>query len=187
MLPCVSDLMGDTNTHLKTQGADMTAIHHDHRMSRDSAILPTLATLFIAGGAALLSFDFFGQALAPMLGLAKLSPVGLANGTLKAVLGISSQPAAVAMHYATGLLAYPLGWMLVAEPLYRRLTPGLPWAVAAVAYGVALWIFALYVMAHLVVGMPAFLGWGGLTWVALAGHVLFALVAAAVFRARTRA
>jgi hypothetical protein len=33
-------------------------------------------------------------------------------------------------------------------------------------------------MAHLVAGNPAFLGFTGITWVALVGHVLFALVAA---------
>jgi hypothetical protein len=33
-------------------------------------------------------------------------------------------------------------------------------------------------MAHLIAGNPAFLGFTGITWVALAGHVLFAVVAA---------
>jgi hypothetical protein len=51
------------------------------------------------------------------------------------------------------------------------------------AYGVALWIFALYIMAHLIAGNPAFLGFTGITWVALAGHVLFAVVAALAYRA----
>lgn len=51
-------------------------------------------------------------------------------------------------------------------------------------YAVALWVFALYVIAHLVAGNPAFLGFGGITWVALAGHVLFTLVAAGVVRWR---
>lgn len=51
-------------------------------------------------------------------------------------------------------------------------------------YGIALWVFALYFMAHLVAGNPAFLGFTGITWVALAGHILFAVVAAIVERAR---
>ena len=61
----------------------------------------------------------------------------------------------------------------------------MPWLAAAALYGVVLWAFALYVMAHLVAGMPAFLGWTGITWVALWGHVLFAVVAAAVARVRS--
>lgn len=76
------------------------------------------------------------------------------------------------------MVAYPLGWMVLARPIARTLAPGLGWAVPAVLYGVLLWIFALYVMAHLVAGNPAFLGFTGITWVALVGHVLFALVAA---------
>jgi len=35
-----------------------------------------------------------------------------------------------------------------------------------------------------VAGNPAFLGFGGITWVALVGHVIFAVVAATVFRLR---
>jgi len=58
------------------------------------------------------------------------------------------------------------------------LAPSLSWVVPASLYGVLLWVFALYVMAHLVASNPAFLNFTGITWVALVGHVLFALVAA---------
>ena len=64
------------------------------------------------------------------------------------------------------------------DPVLARLTPGISWLPGSVLYGVGLWIFALYIMAHLVAGNPAFLGFTGITWVALVGHVLFALVAA---------
>jgi Na+/melibiose symporter-like transporter len=74
--------------------------------------------------------------------------------------------------------------MLLAPPLAARHAPQLPWWVAASLYGAALWVFALYVMAHLIAGNPAFLGFTGITWVALIGHVIFALVAAAVVRWR---
>jgi hypothetical protein len=70
------------------------------------------------------------------------------------------------------------------RPLAARFAPQLPRWAAASFYGVELWIFALYVMAHLVAGNPAFLGFTGITWVALVGHVIFALVAAAVVRWR---
>ncbi len=85
-----------------------------------------------------------------------------------------------------GLGAYPLGWMVVARPLGLWLTPTLPWWLVATLYGVVLWVFALYIMAHLVAGNPPFLNFTGITWVALVGHVLFALVTAAVVEWRDR-
>ena len=57
--------------------------------------------------------------------------------------------------------------MFIAKPIADRVVPNLPWFVTAIAYGVVLWVFALYVMAHLVAGDKPFLGWGGITWVAL--------------------
>ena len=45
-----------------------------------------------------------------------------------------------------------------------------------------LWVFAIGIMASLVNGNAFFLGFTGITWVALAGHVLFALVCAWALR-----
>lgn len=146
--------------------------------------LRTLVTMLVAGALATVAFDIYGQALSPMLGFASLAPVPLANSTLQAVFGAPYDPGANLLHYIAGMIAYPLGWMLIARPLAARMAPALPWWVAATAYGVALWIFALYIMAHLVAGLPAFLGFTGITWVALVGHVLYALVVALVVRRR---
>ncbi|MCB2052945.1 MAG: hypothetical protein KDE35_01720 [Geminicoccaceae bacterium] len=143
-----------------------------------------LPTLLLAGAAATVAFDFFGQSLSPALGFAKLAPVPLANQVIQTFTGAGFEPGAHALHYMAGLIAYPLGWMLIARPLAARLTPALPWWFVAILYGVALWIFALYVMAHLIAGNPAFLGFTQITWVALIGHVLFALIAAMVVRWR---
>ena len=151
----------------------------------DADTLPrTAATVLIAGALATVAFDLFGQGLSPMAGFAKLAPVGLANSTLNVVFGEVPAGAAYTLHILTGLIAYPLGYLLVARPLAARITPWLHWSAVAAAYGVGLWVFALYVMAHLVAGMPAFLGFTGITWVALWGHVLFGLVAAAAIEAR---
>lgn len=138
--------------------------------------------VLLSGAAATVAFDLFGQALSPMLGLPALSPVPLANAVIQTLTGSGWSAGAEFLHYVAGLVAYPLGWLLAAEPLSRRVAPGLPWVAAAALYGVLLWAFALYGMAHLIAGMPAFLGFGAMTWVALAGHVLFALVAAGVGR-----
>lgn len=162
----------------------MTAMT-DTTTTRPSGIAArAAASILFAGATATVAFDFFGQALSPALGFAKLAPVGLANGVIGALFGNGWMPGAHALHYAAGVVAYPLGWLLLADPVARRIAPVLPWIAAAAAYGVVLWVFALYVMAHLVAGMPAFLGFGGITWVALVGHVVFAIVAAAVLRAR---
>jgi len=144
----------------------------------------TLSTMVVAGALATLAFDAFGQGISPLLGFAALAPVPLAQSVLKTVFGLNGAPAAHLLHYFTGLVAYALGWMLIAHPLAQRFVPDLPWWLAAVAYGIALWIFALFIMAHLVAGLPAFLGFTGITWVALIGHVIYAVVLAAVIEVR---
>lgn len=144
----------------------------------------TLFTLLSAGAIATVAFDTFGQALSPLFGFAKLAPVGLANSTLKTLFGAAPGGAAYLLHMLTGVVFYTLGYFLIARPVQKAVMPGLHWSVTATVYGVALWVFALYIMAHLVAGMPAFLGFSGITWVALWGHILFALVAAAVIELR---
>lgn len=138
----------------------------------------TLMTLLLAGSVATVAFDFFGQSLSPLLGFSGLAPVPLANHVIRVLFGETYGPGAHLLHYVAGLIAYPLGWWLVARPLARTVTPWLHEFLVAVVYGVVLWVFALYVMAHLVAGNPPFLGFAQIAWVALVGHILFALVAA---------
>ena len=138
----------------------------------------TLMTVILAGAVATVAFDFFGQSLSPMLGFANLAPVPLANNVIRVIFGETYGPGAHLLHYLAGMVAYPVGWMFIAKPIAEKLTPGLPWLVTSAVYGVALWVFALYFMAHLIAGNPAFLNFTGITWVALVGHVIFAVVAA---------
>ena len=154
----------------------------------DSAGFPSLSTytfvtILVSGAVATVFFDLFGQAISPMLGFANLAPVPLATQTWGVLFGQAYTPGGHLLHYVAGLLAYPIGWMFIWRPIVERILP-LPWLLSAILYGVGLWIFALYIMAHLIAGNPAFLGFTGITWVALAGHVLFAVVAAIVVRAR---
>ncbi len=141
-----------------------------------------LPTMLVAGALSTVAFDFFGQSLSPGAGFASLAPVQLANQVIQTLFGAPWGPGAQFLHYFAGMVAYPLGWLLVAEPLRARLFPAMPWGLAAVGYGIALWVFALYIMADLIAGNPAFLGFTGITWVALAGHVLFAVITASVAR-----
>lgn len=144
----------------------------------------TIFTIAAAGAFATIAFDVFGQALSPMLGYAKLAPVGLAGATLKSTFGVNPPGAAYLLHSLTGLIFYVVGYFAIARPVQRAILPQLHWSITATVYGVALWAFALYGMAHLVAGMKPFLGFTGITWVALWGHIVYALVAAAVLEMR---
>lgn len=143
----------------------------------------TIFTLLSAGAIATVAFDAYGQGISPLIGMAKLAPVGLAKSTLNSVFGSSPAGLAHLLHTLTGLVFYVLGYFLVARPMQRAILPQLPWLATAVLYGIVLWIFALYIMAHLVAGMPAFLGFTGITYVALYGHILYAVVAAWIIEA----
>ena len=146
--------------------------------------LRNVGIVLAAGAFATIAFDAFGKGLSPLFGYAKLAPVGLAGSTLKSVFGVAPKGAADLLHAVTGLVFYAVGYFAVARPIQLAILPRLPWIVTATAYGVALWVFALYFMAHLVAGMPAFLGFTGITWVALWGHIVYALVAAAIMEAK---
>jgi len=146
--------------------------------------MTTIWTLILAGAVATAAFDLFGQVISPMAGFANLAPVPLAIQTWGVLFGEAYRPGGHLLHYVAGLIAYPVGWLFIWRPLAGRFLPRLHWLVSSAAYGVGLWVFALYVMAHLVAGNPPFLGFTGITWVALVGHVVFAVVAAAVMQWR---
>ncbi len=148
--------------------------------------LRTFVTMILAGCVATIAFDLFGQAISPMLGFASLAPVPLATQTWGVIFGQPYGPGGHLLHYIAGVIAYPVGWMFIWRPIVGSVLPGLPWLISAILYGVGLWVFALYFMAHLVAGNPAFLNFTGITWVALAGHVLFAIVATIVVREREK-
>ena len=157
-----------------------TAAAHDAALPPIS--LSTIVNMLVAGSVATIAFDFFGQSLSPMLGFANLAPVPLATQTWQVLLGNAYEPGGHFLHSVAGLIAYPVGWLFIWQPLVRRFAPKLGWFPSSLLYGVGLWIFAMFFMAHLVAGNPPFLGFTGITWVALVGHVLFAVVAAWVMR-----
>ncbi|MEM9844801.1 MAG: hypothetical protein AAF965_08380 [Pseudomonadota bacterium] len=139
----------------------------------------TIALILLSGAVGTMAFDIFGRALSPIMGFASLAPVGLARGFL-GTLGLpNGAPYGHLMHLLlVGMIAYPVGWLFVARPAIERVLPSLPWILGATAYGVGLWIFAIGGIATFA-GNPPFLNFTGITWVALVGHVLYALAAAA--------
>ena len=100
------------------------------------------------------------------------------------MFGFRNNGLAEVIHAVVGIVFYPLGYLFIARPLQRLVVPGLPVLLTGVGFGIGLWVFALYVMAHLIAGLPAFLGFITLTWASLVGHVLFGVIVALVVRAR---
>ena len=92
------------------------------------------------------------------------------------------------MHfYGVGLLGYPIGWLFVFRPVWNAVTGGRGGALLASAvYGFGLWVFAIGGITA-IAGLPFFLNFTGITWVALVGHVLYGIVLVAVMRLMQRA
>ena len=143
-----------------------------------------LIALGLSGVAATIAFDAFGQILSPAAGFVSLAPVGLAKIVIAKLFGVSTTGGAFVLHYLTGLLFYPLGYLFAARPVASAVAPRMPWWAVGTIYGAVIWLWAVYVMAYLVAGLPAFFGFSEFTWVALVGHLLFGWVAAAVIRLR---
>ena len=152
----------------------------------------TVVTVLIAGLVSLLVWEVWAKVLAPLYMGGPLSPVGLVKSSFgigKETFGalLNAKPNAVGnavangIHLLTGLVAYPVGYGLVARPLQQKLVPALPWFVTGLVYGTALYVFAMYIMAHLVAGFPPFFNFNGLSQASLIGHVLVGLSISWVF------
>ncbi|ARD43084.1 hypothetical protein [Colwellia sp. PAMC 21821] len=136
----------------------------------------TILMILFAGALATIIFDFWGPSLSPILGFTALSTIKLPTTMIEVLFGSAPTGVPELVHYITGLILYPLGWLLVVRPMWKAIMPSLHWTITAFVYGVVLWVFALYVVAHLIIGLPPFIGFTETTWVALVGHVLYALV-----------
>lgn len=159
-----------------------TVLSHPRRAA---ALFPplagaTLLTAVLAGAAADFTWEVWARLVTPLLVGGPLQPAAL----VQSVFGFQSWPLAEAIHLVVGVVFYPLGYLYIARPLARVVAPFLPWWVVGIGFGLGLWVFALYVMAHLIAGLPAFLGFIPLAWASCAGHAIFGLVTAAVVRWR---
>lgn len=146
-----------------------------------------IATLFLGGLAGLIVWEAFAHGIAPLWIGGPLEPAGLIQSVFGSALvtgfigdlGLTKSSAQI-LHYVTGLVFYPLGFVILARPLAHRLAPSMPWWITASIYGAALWVFALYIMAHLIAGFPPFLGFGQLAWASLVGHIAYGLALGAI-------
>jgi hypothetical protein len=137
-------------------------------------------TILFAGIAADVAWEIWARGITPLLVGGPLQPAAL----VQSVFGFQNWTVAELIHAITGIVFYPIGYLFIARPLQRRILPQLPLALTGIGFGTGLWVFALYIMAHLIAGLPPFLGFIPLAWASLAGHILFGLVVAFVVRFR---
>jgi hypothetical protein len=140
----------------------------------------TLVTAVLAGAAADGVWEIWARFITPLWIGGPLEPAAL----VQSVFGLQSRAAAELIHAIVGVVFYPLGFLYIARPLARAVVPWLSWWLVGAGFGVGLWVFALYVMAHLIAGLPAFLGFIPLAWASFGGHVIFGIVTASVVRWR---
>lgn len=157
-------------------------------MPASNPLFPTLdkrlvVTILLAGLAADLTWEFWARAITPLLVGGPLEPAAL----VQSVFGFQNRFLAEVIHAVVGIVFYPIGWLFIARPLQRMIFPRLPLVLSGIGFGIGLWIFALYVMAHLIAGLPAFLDFVPLAWASLVGHVLFGLIVVFVVRWREQA
>ena len=85
------------------------------------------------------------------------------------------------------LIGYPLGWLYIFRPAWRAIVgDGAGWLLPSGLYGFGLWVFAIGGIT-VIAGLPFFLNFTGITWVALIGHVLYGVVMVAVMQRNDRA
>jgi hypothetical protein len=135
----------------------------------------------LAGGVGLVVWETFARGVAPLW----LGHPLEASGLVEVALGVGGAAAQV-IHVLTGLIAFPVGYISFVRPIARAVAPWLPWPVVGLGYGAGLWVFAMFVIAHLLAGMPAFLGFGAVAWASLIGHLALGLAIAGVVAMRSR-
>ena len=165
------------------------------RPASDISIQKILITALVAGAVSLTVWEIWAKVLAPFYMGGALSPIGLVKSSFgigketfgalgAAKSGAVGTAVANGIHLLTGLLAFPLGYILGARPISRAVMPQLPWYVTGAVYGVVLYVFAMYVMAHLFAGFPPFFGFNALSQSSLIGHTLLGIAIAYVVHAR---
>jgi len=160
---------------------DETDMSNSSALKGASGALPafnahTLGLMFISGFFATVAFDLWGQTLSPALGFANLSPHGLAKSLLGRLGLPNGDFAGYFVHfYLVGLIGYPVGWLFIFAPIWQRVIGQTQWLLSSAIYGFGLWLFAIGGITA-IAGLPLFLNFTGITWVALVGHVLYGIV-----------
>ena len=144
------------------------------------AILPsarTLGHLVLGGAAGLGLWEVFAATVTPWVAGYPLQPPELVKAVFAHQLGVTiSDPLAALLHGLTGLLFYPIGYLLFARALPALSVSAAGWAWGVITYFIALAVFApLGGQAFLLHDVPA------LSFMSLVGHAIYGFVAARVF------
>ena len=95
--------------------------------------------LALAGAAAEVVWEIWARVITPVFVGGPLEPAALVQD----VFHLSSRFQGEIIHFLVGLIAYPIGYLVIAQPLARLIVPWMPWPLVAIGYGTGLWIFAL--------------------------------------------
>ena len=132
--------LSETSYSFKYQFALMkesTMTNHNASMERFSTNkVSFILTVLFAGALATVIFDFWGPSLSPILGFAELSTIKLPATMIEVVFGAAPTGVPELVHYITGLILYPLGWLLVVRPMWKAILPSLHWTIPAVLQSV---------------------------------------------------
>lgn len=160
------------------------------------SVATLLTTALLAGVVSLGVWEIWAKVFAPFYMGGALSPVGLVKSSLgigndtfaafgAAKSGAVGNAVANGVHILTGLIAYPLGYMLAARPISNAVLPSLPWWAIGAVYGFALYVFAMYIMAHFFAGFPPFFGFNALSQASMIGHIALGIAIAGVVEKRS--
>lgn len=133
------------------------------------------AALFAGDFLALLVWEVFARFRTPLVVGGPLEPAALIIGLTNTLFGFGPpRLLAEAIHYATGTVFYPLGfWMLSRTISINTLVDGLAWGV--ITFLLALGVFAT------MAGLPFMLGCIPLTWMSGIAHVIYGVLAVALY------
>jgi hypothetical protein len=135
-----------------------------------------IVRLAIGGLAGLLVWEVFANPVTSWIVGGPLQPPALVISLFQNLFAVKlSWAVAAGLHYATGILFYPLGYFFVTRVLASFGT----W-IDVILWGIATWVIALGFFATLA-GLPFMLGFILLSWMSLVGHVIYAVVAGLVF------
>lgn len=149
----------------------MTDMTIDHATPSAAVVsVRSFRSAAIAGAVGLAAWEFFARLAAPLWIGHALEPAGL----VEAAFGIGGVGAEL-VHIFTGLVVFPLGYVFGVRPVLARVAGGVRWWLAGILYGLALWVVAVFGIAHLVAGFPPFLDFAPIAWASLVGHLLLGL------------
>jgi hypothetical protein len=151
-----------------------------HSLALRQSVIPaprTILHLMIGGLASLGFYEAWANVLAPIVSGHALEPPELIKSLFQHQLGVTVPDiAARALHYATGILFYPLGYWFLTRFVksFGRPTDGWIWGV--ITYFIALGVFAP------LAGQPFLLHpFAALSLMSLVGHAVHGAIAAEIF------